>query len=1002
MEAGINMRKTLVCLLTAAALIFAGLPSAAAAAETPERTFIGDVNAAATLNNLAFSDVASSDTGYKNAIYEVSALEIIKGLKNMNRRFGRTDTLSKEEAIAVAYRAAGREAEAQVLGENLNNARAAADRKTDPVDVWSDGFLQLAANEGLISRQDLTDALNADQNSLTDGSFRRASSAQRQEIASWLAQTLNLQPVRGQQNLFNNYTDWRSADPGRIPYIEAVLQNGIMNGAGNGRFNPTQPVTREQAAQIVKNAENQVLAAFNYTRYTGLVEKIADAVDYSMGSGISTKSIGVRNSNGRLHEIIALSPLSAGPGRNEQSGSQTAGRNAELVVYKNGAIGNSGILQAGDRLEYIVDATGAVRFVNVISNANNVSYMAAQIKDIDTANQLINVLQLFKMDYPDIGALNQDVSFAAGGDAQNRAYRYSGSVSVTLNGAKAAIGDLSPDSTVILTITGNNLVTAIQSVDLGINAEEKNIVRGIVEENNPQLGYITLYNEDGTGTGKTAAASIAAVRTYSYADQNRLEVLRNHAPVKIDGIQTGDTAYLRLDEDGNVTSVSAVDNYTVKYGRVLAKQTGSIIVQYDDGIQQILPAGADVLVIRDRKLTDLKTLKDGDRVKLILNITNKSTDLKEITIEGNEHFIANIYKGIISNLDGISDKVTVLNLQVFNKGGWDRADRKGFTSIPLAGGYSIYYGDRAMDLETANRLLNSNEAYIAVEADYGGIEKAAVISFRNSDDTEVLYSDDITGAVTGSASFNLLREFKQVGYNAGSIVVKNGRLVSGNSLTDKDKAYLAVNRSYGSGELNAGVVRVDEAASQSGAIYRARIKQINDNRDFTVESYSQLTGNDWVYYNTPKTFRLTFDTTLLDDDGVGNIRNFTDYGEGSYVDRVVYIMADGTDATLISTAPFGAVAVRGTVYEMTGAQYGEEGTLTGEPDGLVLRKVKTYNPDTFKWTDDVNMTLGILENSIITKNGRIIKPSEIKKGDTVTIIRKDAAATGDACIITVE
>ena len=299
--------------------------------------------------------------------------------------------------------------------------------------------------------------------------------------------------------------------------------------------------------------------------------------------------------------------------------------------------------------------------------------------------------------------------------------------------------------------------------------------------------------------------------------------------------------------------------------------------------------------------------------------------------------------------------------------------------------------------------MNSNEAYIAVEADYGGIEKAAVVSFRNGDDTEVLYSDDITGAVLGSDSFGLLKEFKRVGYNAGSIVVKNGRLVSGNSLADNDRAYLAVNRSYGSGELNAGVVRVEEAASPSGSIlYRARIKQINDNQDFTVESFSQLTGNKWVYYNTPKTFRLTFNTSLLGDDGVVNIRNFTDYGEDSYINRVVYIMADGTDATLISTAPFGAVAVKGTVYEMTGAQYGEEGTLTGEPDGLVIRKVKTYNTTTFKWTDDVNMTLNILENTIIIKNGRTIKGSEIKKGDTVTIIRKDAAATGDACIITVE
>lgn len=997
----IKIKKTLLLLLTAVMLILTSLPSGAAA-ETPESTFTGDADAAAILKNLDFPDVKASNTWAKNAIYEAGALEVIKGLKNMDRRFGRTDTLSKEEAIALAYRAAGREAEAQVLGENLNNARTAANKKTDPVAVWSDGFLQLAANEGLITQQDLTSAMNTDQASLQATDFKRAAPAQRQEIATWLAKTLSLQPVRGQQNLFNNYTDWRTADPGKIPYIEAVLQNGIMNGNGSGRFNPAQAVTREQAAQIVKNAESQVLTALKYIKNTGTVESISGSSDYSSGSGTNGKTIGVRNSNGKLHEIKVSSPASTGPAKNEQAGTPTAGQGLELVVYRDGEIGNSSLLKTGDRMEYITDAAGTVKFVNVISNTNDVSYMVAQVKNVDSANQLLNVIQLLRLNYPDISALMQDVSFSAGNDAVNKAFRYSPNTTVTINGVKADMSSITPDSTVILSIGSNNIITAVQSVDLGINAEERNIVRGIVEENNPQLGYITLYNEDGTGTGKAAADSLAAVRTYSYIDQNRLEILRNQAAAKLDSIQVGDTAYLKLDDDGNIISISAVDNYTVKYGKVLAVQPGSVIVQYDNGIQQILETGSDVLVIQDKKLTSLKALRDGDRVRLLLNINNKSTDLKEITIEGSEHFITNIYKGVISDMDDISDKISILNLQAFNKGKWERTDRKGFTAIPLSDGYRIYYGDREMDMQSANELLNSNEAYIAVEADYGGIEKAVLISYRNGDDTEILYNDNITGVVSGAGSFNLLREFKKVGYDDGSIVVKYGRLVSGNSLTNDDSAYLAVNRSYDSGGLNAGVIKVDEPAAMPGAIYRARITSINDNQDFTVESYSQLTGNDWKYYNTPRTFKLTFNTRLLGDGGVENIRDFTDSGDNSYLNRVVYIMADGTEALLISTAPYGTISVKGTVYDLTGGETGEEGTLTKEPDGLVIRDVRTYNPTDFKWSPDKDMTLGILQNSIITKNGRIIKPSDIKKGDAVTIIRKDAAATGDACIIMVE
>ena len=998
----IKINKTWLSLLAATMLICTSLPSGVAAAETPESTFIGDANAAAILKNLDFADVRTSNTWAKSAIYEAGALEIIKGLKNMDKRFGRTDTLSKEEAIALAYRASGREAEAQLLGENLNNARTAANKKTDPVAVWSDGFLQLAASEGLITQQDFASAMNTDQTSLGATDFRRTAPAQRQEIAWWLAKTLSLQPVRGQQNLFNNYTDWRTADPEKIPYIEAVLQNGIMNGSGNGRFNPAQTVTREQAAQIVKNAESQVLTALKYIKNTGTVEGISASSDYSSGSGTNWRIIDIRNSNGKLHEIKASSPASTGEGRNEQAGTPTSDRSKELVVYRSGVIGNSSILKAGDRLEYITDASGAVKFINVISNTSDVSYMVAQVKGVDGTNQLMNVLQLFKLNYPDINALRQDVSFPAGNDAVNMAYRYSPDTTVTINGAKAKMSEISIDSTVLLTITSNNIITAIESVDLGINAEERNIVRGIVEENNPQLGYITLYNEDGTGTGKAAADSLAAIRTYSYTDQNKLEILRNHSAAKLESIQVGDTAYLKLDEDGNIISISAVDNYAVMYGKVLSKQSAAIIVQYDNGIQQILKTDSNVLVIQDKKLTSLKMLKDGDRVRLILNMNNKSTDLKEITIEGSEHFITNIYKGIISNIDDISDKLSILNLQSFNNGKWERTDRKGFTAIPLSDEYRIYYGDREMDMQSANELLNSNEAYIAVEADYGGTEKAVVVSYRNTDDTEVLLNDNISDTVSGAGSFVLLREFKQVRFDDGSIVVKYGRLVSGNSLAYEDRAYMAVNRSYDSGDLNAGVIKVDESSIQPGTMYRARIASIKDNEDFTVESFSQLTGNDWKYYNTSRTFKLTFNTKLLGDGGVENIRDFTAFGNDSYLNRVVYVLADGTDALLVSTAPYGAISVKGTVYALTGGETGDEGTLTKEPDGIIIRNVKTYSPTNFTWSDASDMTLGILQNSIITKDGRIIEPSGIKEGETVTIIRKDAAVIGDACIIMVE
>jgi len=88
--------------------------------------------------------------------------------------------------------------------------------------------------------------------------------------------------------------------------------------------------------------------------------------------------------------------------------------------------------------------------------------------------------------------------------------------------------------------------------------------------------------------------------------------------------------------------------------------------------------------VQDNKLMDFDALKDGDRVKLLLNITDKATTLKKLTVEGDEHFIANIYRGIVASVDDISKKLLLQHLEVFNNGEWERTEQKGFTSLKMS------------------------------------------------------------------------------------------------------------------------------------------------------------------------------------------------------------------------------------------------------------------------------------------------------------------------------
>ncbi len=991
----------IAAIVTGIAITFSGLAVPAFAAEVPDRVYTGIENATAVLNNIDYSDVKNSNTWAKEAIYETGALGLFKGYGN--RQFGLNRTLTKEEALALAYRVAGREAEAQKAAEELDSQRQREDRKKNPLSMWADGYLALAADDGLISEEDLDDAMNPNQANLGPGAFRRTAPAQRQELAYWFAKTLELEPEYSQERIFNSYMDWQDADPVKIPYIESILRNGIMNGDDKGYFRPVDAVTREQAAQVIKNAKNIILPLFGYEKNLGVIEDIKISKKYLSDEPVVVKSLEVRNNSGKLHRIdVEYADRSDDPGRNEQSGDVHNIGEKELVVYKNGVMGKSNLLEKGDRIEYITGADNTVKYVKVLSNKKDLKYIAACINDIDPDNLVMEVTEYFSVDYPDLSEAGNSIRFNDEGIRLEGAYKYSSGISVTINGKRAGMDKVLPGMNVLLTINANGTIIALQNINIGISDEETRVVSGIVEENNPNLGYITLYSEDGAGT-RPGPEQSRLLRTYNYFNTNSLEVYRNHEKASIDEVEAGDTVFLKLDENSNVISVSAMPNYTVKYALVISKRPAALVLQYDDGTQQVIDVDENVLVVRDKKLTNYGSLKDGDRVKVLIHETPNFTRIKQITVEKADRYISGIYKGRVSHIDNATDTLVMINIEVFERGRWIRTDHKGAVSIKLAERYNIYFNDKEIKSDVINRYMNGAQAYVAVEKGYGGEERAVVISFRNEDDKEVIYDDIITGAEYGKGRVNLGINYNTITLGQGSIIVKDGRLVTPNSILNNDAVYIVANRDNASGDFVAGVVEVKESTGAGTvAIYRGRIMSIEENVGFTVESFSQLKGLIWEYWNTPKTFNITYDTRILGDDGLISHRDFVPYGEGSFIGSVVYIVADGIDAITVSTAPYGIYTAMGDLYEINGAVTGEEGTVIEQPNELKLRNAFIFDTSQYLWTSINDMTVNLLNNTIILKNDKIIKPSELKKGDRLRIIKGESNETGDAYIIIVE
>lgn len=981
----ILLKKT-IALALALFLSFAFLPSAYTKETEKAYTGINTVNT--ILNNIDYRDVKQSNAWSKEAICEVSALEVMKGYGN--RTFGRTNSVTKEQALTLIYNAVGREAEAQIAAEILDSRRIADNKKTFAPAMWSDGYLQLAATDGLISGRDLADALALDKSAFTADNFYRESAAQRQDVAFWIAKVLGLTPVYGQQKIFNSYSDWSGADPYKIPYIEAVLQSNIMSGLGNGRFNPRGNVTREQIAQIIKNALPVILPARGYEKELGTIESIESSVNFIDGQNIMKNTYDVRNSNGRLHQIITeILTDQSYDYRNEQSGSVKPDDKIDLIVYKDGWVGRSTNLETGDRIEYTVTMDGRVVYVKVISNTSDTQYLVAKVNSVDTANQTLNISKVFDLKYPDVDIEDENFSYDSDGKDVDVTYIYSSDVEVIVDNKKSVIDDIKPEMDVILAVT-DNMITGIKEVTLRLR--DQGVANGIVEDNNPQLGYITLYKENAGGE----VLSSGDIKTYNYSNPKNISVLKNYKDAAVEEIEGGDSVYIKFDDEGNIEMISAVDNYIEKHGKLLKKNTASLAIQYDDGTQQILMTNSEIPVILDKKLVGYDTLKEGDRVKLLLNITDAFTRTKQITIEGDEHFVTNIYKGIVDKLDEVSNSLIIQNMEMLRNGKWERTDQKGFSAVGLAQDNDMYYKSAIIETDFVNSKLRSAEAYIAVESDYGGDEKAILVSFKDKSDMELTEFDDsiVSNSMGSEGELSLEKETNNISYNKGTIIVKDKRLVVGSSISTEDIAYIVANRAYSDGKYYANVVEINPRSDPNFiSIYRGRIASINENNDFTVNSFSQLNGVNWDFYNTPKTFTITYDTGIIDDSGIVGQRNFTDHGDSSYKDRTVYVLANGTDAVLVNTAPYGTISAKGEVYEING----DEG-----PTEFAMLNAKIYDSTTHMWRNSNDMQLNILENSIILKDNRIAEAKDIGKGDKVRVIKKDDSETGDAYIIFVE
>ncbi len=527
--------------------------------------------------------------------------------------------------------------------------------------------------------------------------------------------------------------------------------------------------------------------------------------------------------------------------------------------------------------------------------------------------------------------------------------------------------------TIILS-TGYNIGIPANALAYSAKMAQGDLISGIVRENNPSLGYITLYFQDGSGVD--AYSTLTSLRTFTYGFE--IPVLRDGITVTAESIQPGDQVFINLDADGYIQKLSAKSYYRPVYGTVHLKSAAWLILKKEDGSFVNYPISNSLPVYKNGRLGSLSDILPGDRVKLLVQTDDAKLHIASIDVEKVTRPITGLYRGSVEFLDSMQDTLTVSGVQEFVNGRWENSSFIGIQSFTFSSDYKIRPSRRV-----------SGTVYFATRKSNDGENKIVVASYRGSPQYEAITKDNLINIADGGR-LELENSSDIISFDKDTIAIKDGRLVDMSALNTLDPVKLAMEKTY-AGSYRANVLVSDSITENASTIYRGRIKNIVPTKSITLESFAQLNGVTWAFTNTPKTLDIDLTTSrLIEDAGVGNMREFGLDAVG----KSVYIVADGNKIKLISTAPYADSAASGRILSLTGGTYDSIGNVLTDPTGLRLTEAMVYDSTNHVWKANSNLDMSVPKHAMVIKKGKIGTASLLKPGDQIKIMRHSQSLNG--------
>ena len=431
--------------------------------------------------------------------------------------------------------------------------------------------------------------------------------------------------------------------------------------------------------------------------------------------------------------------------------------------------------------------------------------------------------------------------------------------------------------------------------------------------------------------------SVQELNGFTYIDQGSLE---NNKSEAIGQSLTG--------------TVNEIDK-GAKYIAINLKDKKSTRFYLDEGTE----------IYKDNKIVDLSVLYVGDRIKLKTSEHDTNTlSSIEITTDGIK--VENIYKGVIQQIDSKQNKLVIKNEKAFINWNWRNSTNTAMNSKSFTDKTPIFLGTKKIDKSQLRNYRNNEIYYVTVKQSGKEIIQKIIIKKTN----ERTLHENLYGLDTKNKNIKLTN-YGTIPYHSGTIIIRNGRLVDPTALQQSGKAFVIANGVSSNQYANVIHITNDGFQSTNLADYQLYFGQINYTNQYQLSlSNPQVLANNYWYSTGNTSFSFSNDTVVTED--YNNLtKNFT-YSNGKY--GYFYVKGNHIIASKI-------VGYSTPDYSVSIGRYNP---IHWNPNRLSIKDVSEhYNSD---WLAAYQRNYTDLSNTMLIKEGRIIKSVDLKKNDRLYMI----------------